>query len=902
MLRARIKISLLILCLLLLAAAEVPTVSGIRRLPGTNGMLQVMGNGFSCDPKFNHVYLQRHPEQSTITRAIETELDLIPLLPTGEILEDRIHASVCVDTRGCVADTYILTYLARLSVYSGGPGSPVTLYGSHFGLTAPENNIYFGSVPATTVSVPPGGEGTELETIVPDGVSPGIINVFVEVGVQLSNHVTFEVLGSRMYPTNGPPSGIVSADFNNDGFFDLVTPLLQGQGNFSVLLGNGDGTFMDAVPNYVSTSSSGIATGDLDKDGNMDLAVSNVDSAAVLIYLGNGDGSFQPPSMFHVGNDPAQIFLEDLNGDDTLDLVVRLAPNAFSVLLGLGAGSFVPYSQFDLPYDILDFELGHLNNDDNVDLVVIYNYAANIVPGNGDGTFGIPYPLSDDPDSQPYWPSAVSIGDYNDDNIMDIAIADSTGYKPKYYMSDNILLFFGNGNGTFEWTWFTSKYLLDIKDISSDDLNNDGHTDLILTSKIIGPYEQLRTSTGNFVTVYLGNGNGSFQVPSAYNTGNLPVGNVIKDFNQDGLVDLAIANQLSDSISVYINQGDGTFPKLPIYHTQSNAYSVAAGDFNRDGQVDLAVVNSSNFQFFSGTVSVFLNSGAGTFLQAVDYDVGIHATSLAIGDINGDGNQDLVTANDLSNRVFILLGTNNGTFLDATFIEVGDKPSSVSIGDINGDGDSDLVISRIHSNTIAILFGNGDGTFSGSTSLIAGDGPRAVALSDLNLDNRLDIIVANENEDTIYVLINNGSGLFQEALSYNVGEHPCSIALADLNGDTSLDLAVANNESNSISILLGRGDGTFGNVIDYTVGEMPLDVALVDLNVDGAVDVVAVNFLDSSLSLLTGKGNGTFNEMTLFNTVAYPTSLTIQALDGNGILDMAVTSLTSNSVAIYLIK
>ncbi|MGZ5436785.1 MAG: beta strand repeat-containing protein, partial [Pyrinomonadaceae bacterium] len=174
--------------------------------------------------------------------------------------------------------------------------------------------------------------------------------------------------------------------------------------------------------------------------------------------------------------------------------------------------------------------------------------------------------------------------------------------------------------------------------------------------------------------------------------------------------------------------------------------SVAIGDFNNDGKQDIAAANSG-----SDAVSIRLGDGLGGFSGTTEVSVGTYARSVAIGDFNNDGKQDFAAATAFGASVSIRLGDGSGGFSGTTNVSVGSNPYSVAIGDFNNDGKQDIAAANLSSNTVPIRLGNGDGTFTGATNVSVGSYPRSVAIGDFNSDGKQDLAVANQLSDTVSI-------------------------------------------------------------------------------------------------------------------------------------------------------
>jgi hypothetical protein len=296
-------------------------------------------------------------------------------------------------------------------------------------------------------------------------------------------------------------------------------------------------------------------------------------------------------------------------------------------------------------------------------------------------------------------------------------------------------------------------------------------------------------------------------------------------------------------VSVLPGRGDGTFRAKRHYRTGRFPFSVAVGDLNGDGKPDLVTANWAN------TVSVFTNTGDGSFSPRRDYATGEEPWVVAIGDLNGDSKPDLAAADHAPRgTVTVLTNRGDGAFEPRRVYRTGSEPRSVAIGDLNGDQKPDLATANHDSSTLSVLVNRGDGTFNAKRDYATGYGPSSVAIGDLNGDGRTDIVItsvviARADTVTVSVLLNRG-GTFQARRDYRAGRYPNSpeydpsaVALGDLNGDGEPDLAIAIRDERLVWVLTSTGGGTFRPKLDYSTGRAPSAAAIGDLNGDGKLDL-----------------------------------------------------------------
>lgn len=337
--------------------------------------------------------------------------------------------------------------------------------------------------------------------------------------------------------------------------------------------------------------------------------------------------------------------------------------------------------------------------------------------------------------------------------------------------------------------------------------------------------------------------------------------------------------------------------------------SMAIGDFNGDGNQDLAVPN-----YISSDVSIRLGDGSGGFTSAAvpEVSVGAFPRSIAIADFNGDGKQDMATTGFALGEVSIRLGDGTGAFTPASPSEVSvDKgPYAIAIGDFNADGYADFVTANSASVNVSVRLGDGSGGFAPApvTAVEVDGSPRSIAVADFNNDGKQDFATANSVSANVSIRLGDGTGGFTSPLHGEVelgfSNNPRALAIGDFNGDGKQDFAAANFNSNSVSIGMGNGSGGFTPpaVPLVAVGDAPQTIAIGDFNNDGKQDFVTAGSVSSTFSLRLGNGTGGFTSPTPAEVSVGSTPLAVAVGDfnGDGRQDFATANDGADNVSVRL--
>ena len=751
------------------------------------------------------------------------------------------------------------------------------------------------------------------------------------------------------------PVAVAVGDFNRDGKLDLavvnrgINPSDAGGNSVSIMFGNGDGTFQNAINYAVGATPQKIITGDFNRDGALDVAVTNSANNSITVLLNNGSGVFtaSAQSPIAVGTTPIGLVAGDLNGDGKLDIAVaNSGDNTVSVLLGNGDGTFqnaVAYSSGPAGSTPWTVAIGDINRDGKLDLLVANSGGSTLaeLAGNGDGSFRSAQQYAVD-----QTPRDVLAIDANRDGAVDVVTANEAGYSIVTSIT-NAQVVSNVATLTTSNAPFAVGNTVTVSGMTPDSFYNGTYTvtavsgytfSYALTHADAGPTTEAGTAStpnGGDISVLMGVSPGP-QNPN-YALSNLPAGQTpsrvaVGDFDRSGKTDIAVVdtnfNSVSncplpsgtspcDAVSVLLNNGTTggvtTFaPHADYLLPDTFTNSVAIGDFNRDGIPDLVTVSGLHTGNGTPGVNILLGNSNGTFQAPVTYNGGPDPKAVAVGDFNGDGILDLAVADKTSGNVNVLLGdpANPGLLLSAVSYVSGISPTALVAGDFNSDGKLDLAVLNSGGDNVGILLGNGDGTFQTGSPVsiplpnIANSGS-AIAVGDFNRDGKLDLAVSNQN-NMVSIVFGNGDGTFQFPPTNYVTSTSSSvwgISVVDYNHDGIPDLALASNTDNAVTLLAGNGDGTFLPPMQISVGAntLPSGIAFADLNGDGVPDIITGNQGTNSVSVLLSGTKGA-SQTNIAGCSGGTTVATVLAdFNGDGLNDLAVLNGgTCNSVTVQL--
>ncbi len=529
----------------------------------------------------------------------------------------------------------------------------------------------------------------------------------------------------------------------------------------------------------------------------------------------------------------------------------------------------------------------------------------------------------------------VATGDFNNDGFTDAVVTVEVGEPPASNPSgpedENVFVFLGDGRGLFTlFKVFALPRGTFAGAVVTGHFNADANLDVAAAVEDVDGTVGAGANGG--VIIGFGDGTGDFPTSTTL-TGQVAesglTGIARAKLNGDNIDDIVIVNSTSNSFTVFLS-GSGTFAATNVA-TCSGPVALALGNLDVTPGIDLAVACDP----ISGADAVRIFGGVnGVFTQKITQPNPVTLSDprdMVIADLNKDGSniQDIAVLNSSLSKaspagsITLLRNDGNAIFSEftASGVPVGDGPRTIDAGDIDGDGDIDLLVANWITQDISVMqasitgAGNAANPNYTETFFAAGFNTFAAAFADLDGRGNLDVVAVNANDfnGTLSAYLGGGNDLVQRAVRFTSSgniELPNAVAVADFNGDGFQDFALANAFSDTVSVFRSTAGDTSPaapfallTTLTFAALDLPFDILAADLDADGDQDLVVLLSPDTGngkVAVFRNNGTGTFTQAGAnFAVGALPWSMVLADLDNDGIRDLAVTNLLSHTVSLF---
>lgn len=708
-------------------------------------------------------------------------------------------------------------------------------------------------------------------------------------------------------------SSLAIGDIDGDDDIDVVAgrDYFGGPG-FSVLRSEGDGFF---APPEIYELPFMMSVGDVsltDMDGDADLDViatlpdANGQTNIVSVWRNDGTGVFGVREDFVTGPGPLDLVVADFTGDQFPDIItanfgyIAGTNNTISLLehngrLGAQAGFNPPvtFNCGDKPVRLVAADIDH---DNDLDLAVGRQQNSNgvsILFNDGTGAFSAPTEYTAAPGAY-VQSTAVALADMNNDTHLDLI---SAGAENEFVAWGQIVIRHNNGSGTFgaPVIYDLEDWTYNIHSLATADLNGDNFLDIIASTPSGRTYDGYN--------VMLSNGSGGYLAPRRYDAGKQTHELVTLDVNGDQAPDLLTAANDSSVLTVHKNLGDGTFFVPQKFQVGFLSTGMDSGDIDHDGDRDIVTAD--------GVIQILRNRGDGTFDPAEAFDLPIVPGEVWLRDMDNDTYLDLLIGPDRCCPPYhfaVALNRRDGTFAPAVVTPINASQGG-QIGAFDLDNDTFLDVALTDPGPASVIYiarNNGSGTsYSLMNSIHTAGLPWCIDGADLNHDTFVDLVSSTASGLTVFT--GNGDFTFGDEIATGVPAY--RFQLTDLDQDGEKDLAVMLPQPSfgtvELGAMFGYGDGGF-TFPDYYPGPTGRESAFRisswintgDLNRDGFPEIVLTNNAPNDVSIFPSNGDGTLAPMERYGAGYSPHLSTLGDFDGDGIIDIASVSGSPEAVVV----
>ncbi|QNH61208.1 FG-GAP-like repeat-containing protein [Hymenobacter sediminicola] len=721
-------------------------------------------------------------------------------------------------------------------------------------------------------------------------------------------------------------SYLALGDLDNDGDLDLVA----GQNAISSLrirLNDGLGNFGSPTEIMTGAYTEALQIADIDGDQDLDIIVSlfnsySGNSNAVRIYLNNGQAVFSAGQVIPMGNNYSpSLVTGDVDADGDLDLAIcGVGSNSLGIYRNDGAGTFASLSTLQGGWVAYGLTLGDVDGDSDLDLV---NVTAN---GQTLDVFlnqaPAPTTLSFTPSTGPVGTSVIVTGT----NFINVSQVEFNGLRATYVVDSPtqltavvptgartgpIRVVTGGGSITSTAVFTVLVPTPPVVTSYSPTRNAPG---IPRTAPVVVSFSQnITAATATNLRVFgsqlRGQRPGTLTGAGTSTLTFRPTQNFAAGEQVSVSIPSSLLGPLGGSTVPQVLQftiaasgtGRGQFVSRPVVATGAAPLEVAVADFNNDDHLDLLTVNTN-----SSTLSLRFGWGGGNFSGTTEVAATGVIRSVAVGDVDGDGDLDFAVGSfNTANTVAMYINNGSGQFAQTYAVPVAGSVYSLVLADINSDGSLDLVASSAMG-WLSLRFNDGQGRFSGTTDLPATVECYGVNAGDLDNDGDLDLVAIIGSTPTAVTYFNDGEGNFTRSGFYALGNNNTlwqgKVRMGDLDRDGDLDFIVSTGPGSISQVvqLLNNGNGTFAPAQQLTLNYSSHDAALADVDADGDLDLLSINSSTYKIDVSLNNGSATFTRGSTITLSGDARALAIGDLDRDGDLDLVTAVTGNNSAGIYL--